>query len=67
VLISPLLKGNAVYGGVDPDTGLTYGFDPQTGAPDPKRVMSEGDVYGIIAQALGVPVPEGRSYPAVVR
>jgi hypothetical protein len=67
LLISPLLKGNAVYGGVDPKTGQTYGFDPQTGKPDPKRVMNEGDVYGIIAQAFGVPVPEGRSYPGVVR
>ncbi len=67
VMLSPLLKGNAVYGGVDPNTGLTYGFDPQTGKPDKQRTMTEADVYGIIAQAFGVPVPEGRSYPGVVR
>jgi hypothetical protein len=67
LLISPLLKGNAVYGGVDPLTGLTHGFDPATGAPDKTRKMDERDVYGIVAQALGVEVPEGRSYPAVVR
>lgn len=67
VLISPLLKGNAVYGGVDPKTGLTYGFDPSTGKPDPARKMSESDVYGIIAHALGIEVPGGQKYPGVVR
>jgi hypothetical protein len=67
VILSPMIKGNAVYGGADPRTGMTYGFDPQTGKPDRQRTMTESDVYGIIAQAFGVPVPEGRSYPGVVR
>jgi hypothetical protein len=67
VILSPLIKGNTIYGGVDANTGLTYGFDPQTGKPDKQRTMTESDVYGIIAQAFGVPVPEGRSYPGVVR
>lgn len=67
LLISPMLKGNSVYGGVDPKTGLTYGFDPATGKADSKRTMTESDVYGIIAQSFGVPVPEGRSYSGVVR
>jgi hypothetical protein len=67
VLISPLLKGNAIYGGVDPRTGLTYGFDPATGAPDKNRVMNESHVYSVIAQALGVPVPAATSFPAIVR
>jgi hypothetical protein len=67
VLLSPLLKGNAVYGGVDPRTGLTYGFDPVTGAPEKNRIMNESDVYSVIAQALGVPVPGATAFPAVVR
>jgi hypothetical protein len=67
VLISPLLKGNAVYGGVDPKTCLTYGFDPVTGAPDKNRVFNESDVYSVIAQALNLDVPAARPFPAIVR
>ena len=67
VLISPLLKGNAVYGGVDPRTCLTYGFDPATGAPTPDKVMGESDVYGIIAHALDLDAPAATRFPSVVR
>jgi hypothetical protein len=67
MLVSPLLKGNAVYGGVDPTTGLTYGFDPDTGVADKSRKMTEADVYGIIAHAFDIDVPGGRKYPGVVR
>jgi hypothetical protein len=67
LLISPLLNGNAVYGGVDPMTGLTYGFDPVTGAPDKNRTYFESDVYSVIAQALDLPVPNGRPFPAIVK
>lgn len=52
--ISPRVKGNTVLGGVDPDTGLTYGFDPQTGAPDKGREMEEKEVYAGLVHALGV-------------
>jgi hypothetical protein len=54
LLLSPLLKGNAVYGGVDPNTLLTYGFDRETGDPDPGMIMREGDVYSAIASALDI-------------
>lgn len=67
VMISPLIKGNTLFGGVAKDTGLTYGFDPETGAPDPKRQMNEGDIYGILAHALDVEAPGVRRYPGVVR
>lgn len=67
VLISPLLKGNAVYGGVDPDTGLTYGFDPVTGEPDRERTFTESDVYSVIAQALDIDFPGRVDFPAIVR
>jgi hypothetical protein len=67
LLISPLLKGNAVYGGVDPRTGLTYGFDPVTGTPDKSRVFNESDVYSVIAGALNLDVPAARAFPAIVK
>jgi hypothetical protein len=67
IMLSPLLKGNAVYGGVDPKTGLTYGFDPLTGRADPQRKLSEGDVYSIIAQALGLDFPGRRAFDGLMR
>lgn len=54
LMLSPMLKGNRVYGGVDPQTAKTYGFDPATGNPDPGRVMHEGDIYSLICHAMGV-------------
>ncbi|HJK91934.1 MAG TPA: hypothetical protein RMH26_14465, partial [Polyangiaceae bacterium LLY-WYZ-15_(1-7)] len=54
VLISPLLRGNRVYGGVDPETCLTYGFDPATGEPDRDTVMREGHLYSLVCQAMGI-------------
>lgn len=54
ILVSPLLRGNRVYGGVDPNTCLTHGFDPKTGDPDTGAIMREGHLYSLVAQALGV-------------
>lgn len=67
LLISPLLRGNAVYGGVDPNTLLTYGFDRATGQPDPGAIMREGDVYSAIAMALGIEFEGRRDMSALVR
>lgn len=54
MIISPMANGNTVLGGVDPDSALTYGFDPQTGAPETGRQMAEGEIYGGVLQALDV-------------
>jgi hypothetical protein len=54
VLLSPLVNGNKLLGGVDPATALTYGFDPESGAPDTNRQTSEREVYAGILHALGV-------------
>lgn len=54
LLISPLVRGNTVLGGVDPDTAMTYGFDPRTGAPEPGRHMAEAEIYAGTVQALGI-------------
>lgn len=53
-VISPLVNGNSLLGGVDPATGLTYGFDPQTGAPEPGRTMTERHIFSGLLHALKV-------------
>ena len=54
LILSPLANGGRLLGGIDPDTGITYGFDPATGAPDRGRQMTEAEIYAGMAQALGV-------------
>ena len=54
LIVSPLANGNHVLGGVDPNTGLTYGFDTTTGEPDKGRLMEEKQLYAGILQALDV-------------
>ncbi|MFY0566017.1 hypothetical protein ACN28E_19545 [Archangium lansingense] len=55
VMLSPMLEGNTVLGGMDPLTTLTYGFDPRTGAPEPGKVTSnEPDIFSGVLTALGV-------------
>ncbi|AUX40444.1 hypothetical protein SOCE26_018450 [Sorangium cellulosum] len=64
LLVSPMLKGNRVLGGVDPDTGLTYGFDPTTGAPDKGRQTSEAEIFSGILDVMRVDT-SGSGLPAV--
>ncbi len=54
VIMSPLVQGGKVLGGIDDATGFTYGFDRQSGAPVPGTEMSEPDVFAGILQALHV-------------
>jgi hypothetical protein len=54
LLISPLLRGNRVLGGVDPHTGLTFGVDPATGIPDPGRENTEAQLFASILDTLEV-------------
>ena len=67
LLISPMVRGNRVFGGVDPDTLLTYGFDRSSGDPEPDMVMREGDVYSAVAQALDIDFTGRRNMSAVLR
>lgn len=67
LLISPLLKGNQVFGGIDPDTLLTYGFDRDSGAPEPGSLMREGDVYSAVAQALDIEFTQRRDMSAMMK
>lgn len=67
VVISPLVKGNRVYGGVDPETCLTYGFDRVSGEPRPDLRLREGDVYSAICHAMGIDFPGRVDFPSIVR
>ena len=53
-VFSPLVPGDTLLGGVDADTGLTYGFDPLSGAPDPGRNNTEPEIFSGLLGALGV-------------
>lgn len=54
LLISPMVKGNTILGGVDPNTTLTYGFDARTGAAVPGKMTSnEPDIYSGVLTAMG--------------
>lgn len=67
LLISPLLKGNTVFGGVDHDTAMTYGFDPVCGAPTPGvQQIREGHIYSAVCQALGVSFPGQHNMSALM-
>lgn len=61
LIISPLANGGRLLGGIDPDTGITYGFDPATGAPDRNRQMTEAEIYAGMAQSLGVSLEDDSS------
>ena len=67
IMISPLLQGNKVFGGIDAASSLTYGFDPLSGEPDKTRKMKEKDCYGIVAQALGLDYTGRSNYKALMR
>lgn len=67
VMISPMIQGNKVFGGIDAATALTFGFDPASGTPDPIRKMNERDVYSAIAHAMGISFAGRRDFPAMVR
>ena len=55
LLVSPMVKGNTILGGVDPSTALTYGFDARTGVAMPGKLTSnEPDIYSGVLTAMGV-------------
>ncbi len=64
MVFSPLVPGNTLLGGVDKDTGLTYGFDPTSGAPETGRTMAEAEIFSGLLGALGVDT-SGAGLPSV--
>lgn len=67
IIISPMVQGNRIFGGVDAASGFTYGFDPRTGEPNPGRNLHEKELYSILAHALGIEYQGRTDFPAVVR
>lgn len=67
VLISPRFNGNRVYGGVDPNTCLTYGFNPTTGDPAPGTLMREEHVYSAVCHGMGIDFDTRIDMPCMVR
>ena len=65
LLVSPLVKGNTILGGVHTKTeggfraAHTYGYNPMTGVAQKDRVMAEGEVFSGILDALGVDTKKG--------
>lgn len=54
VVMSPLVRGNTVLGGIDAKTGLTHGFDLATGEARKDVKAGEREVFAGILQTLGV-------------
>ncbi len=67
LIFSPLIKGNRVYGGVDPKTCLTYGFNRMTGEPDRSVEFEEAALYGALAHVLDIDYPGREACPALLR
>jgi hypothetical protein len=67
LIISPLVRGNRVYGGVDPKTCLTYGFDRSSGEPDRSVELEEAALYGALAHVLDIEFPGREDCPALLR
>lgn len=64
LLLSPtLLRGNTLLGGVDTSDGMTYGYDPSTGAAMPGTHMTEDFLFSGILGAMGVDT-SGSGLPA---
>lgn len=53
-VVSPLIQGGRVYGGLDINTLETYGCDVNSGDPTPGRSNGMEDVYAAILQGLNV-------------
>lgn len=75
LIVSPLIQGNQIYGGVDPDTGYIYGFDLASGTPSPvpraanepapEHMPREGHIYSAVAEALDVAFDGRISIPSL--
>jgi|GEM_PF-252823 len=65
VVISPLVKPG-LYGGVNPDTLHTYGFNRETGMATDTETIRIGDIYSVIADALDAPFTGMIPIPALM-
>ncbi len=68
LLLSPMVKGNTVLGNVSTTTLESYGFDPETGTPDPTKLLSnDRDLFAGILHTLSIDtsgsgLPDARAF-----
>jgi hypothetical protein len=67
LFISPMLKGNRLFGGLDPETMMFYGFDRRTGEPAKGTMLREGDLYSLVAHVFDVQFAARTDMTAVLR
>jgi hypothetical protein len=67
LIVSPLIRGNRVYGGVDPKSCLTYGFNRASGEPDKNAQFEEAALYGALAHVLDITYPGREDCPILLR
>lgn len=67
LVVSPLIKGNRIYGGLDERTGRVTGFNPYTGMVEPGRKITTGDHYSIISELMGAPFRGLVKFPALMK
>jgi len=67
LIISPLVNGNRIFGGVDPKTCLTYGFDRQTGEPKREANFEEAALSGALAHVLDIDYAGRENCPILLR
>jgi hypothetical protein len=67
VIVSPLANGGQILGGVDYTTGVTFGFDKETGVAKPgeKDLIHEKEFYAGILGILDVDLSEAPDLKAV--
>lgn len=64
MVLSPLIAGGRVLGGVDPNTARTYGWDAIDGRPEPGSTVAEAGIFAGLLDALGVET-RGSGLPTV--
>lgn len=67
VMLSPMLRGNKIYGGVDQMTGRTFGCDLATGELKWDKQLSEAEVHHVILKALGISAPGQPDVSGLIR
>ncbi len=59
MVLSPMVRGNRVLGGIEPNTGRTFGWAPSDGTATPGQTSSEAQIFAGILETLGIDVSEG--------
>ena len=53
-ILSPMVKGNQVLGGVDSNSGMTFGWNTATGAPEMGKQNTEAEFFSALLDVLEI-------------